>query len=381
MRVLKKMKGLYVFLAVVLIAVVSISAFVGVKAIRFQKEMNELKQMDWVIPLGKYDSTAVIEGADGLYAVEKNKKWGIVNRDGNIVLPLKYDWIMEHCDSGLIPVSRQGLCGYANEQGKISIDLQYEYIYPFQEGYASVEKYGQKKIIDTRGHERYSSKFENGELLTTKKAGFAIRQVQDEDNEDLQLTEIIDVKKGKAVFSSDQYSNCQEYSEGLWCFNRLDGSGSDFLDNQFQLAFKKGSEGDVQTFREGLAAYTDYSSVEYLNKKGEAVIKMNGSQCYSFSEGIACVLTQKGGTFIDQKGKILFSVPCYKNIASFSAFGEPLYQGGLCLWQGKNGKYGYLDKSGKYAIKPFLDKAGMAEHGEMAVVYGSEAGVLKLSAQ
>ena len=53
----------------------------------------------------------------GLAAVEKNEKWGFVNKSGDIVIPLQYNYATEY-NEGLALVKKDDKWGYINVMTK-----------------------------------------------------------------------------------------------------------------------------------------------------------------------------------------------------------------------------------------------------------------------
>lgn len=64
-------------------------------------------------------------------------KFGLVHRNGELLLPYNYDWI-GNFKEGLAHIVWHSKTGYINEQGKIIIPLIYDEAWPFQHGFARV---------------------------------------------------------------------------------------------------------------------------------------------------------------------------------------------------------------------------------------------------
>jgi hypothetical protein len=95
----------------------------------------------------------------------------------------------------------------------------------------------------------------------------------------------------------------------------------------------------------------------YISQSGEIVIPPKFLYADSFSEGLAPVKTEDGYGYINGAG--CFAIP--------PLFGEAeSFEGGLaivCDNKGSSGKYGMIDKSGKFVIKPAFDSLVLPSWG------------------
>ena len=98
--------------------------------------------------LGEYDH--VDRFSDGLAAVKKDKKYGYIDTQGRVVIPLEYDTTYGFSE-GLAPVKKDGKWGYIDTQGRVVIQLEYDKAGSFSEGLAEVQKDGKWGYIDTQG--------------------------------------------------------------------------------------------------------------------------------------------------------------------------------------------------------------------------------------
>ena len=95
----------------------------------------------------------------------------------------------------------------------------------------------------------------------------------------------------------------------------------------------------------------------YISQSGEIVIPPKFLYADSFSEGLAPVATEDGSGYINGAG--CFAIP--------PLFGEAYsFEGGLAIVSdnnGSRGKYGMIDKSGKFVIKPAFDNLALPSSG------------------
>lgn len=101
-----------------------------------------------IIPC-KYDDAEDFN--DGIAVVKINEKCGCINSKGRIKIPLRYQEIYYYSD-GLFPVKVDDKWGYMNQKGEIVVPCEYEWVYDFFEGMAAVESEDDKiGFIDSIG--------------------------------------------------------------------------------------------------------------------------------------------------------------------------------------------------------------------------------------
>lgn len=94
--------------------------------------------------------------SEGLAAVAKYDvkgvlKWGYVDTEGKVVIPLAWDTASRFKD-GIAIVSRDGLYGAIDTAGELVIPLSFERLYMFSEDLAIVHKDGKQGYIDRTGN-------------------------------------------------------------------------------------------------------------------------------------------------------------------------------------------------------------------------------------
>ncbi len=136
---------------------------------------------------------------------------------------------------------------------------------------------------------------------------------------------------------------------------------------------------NVASFSEGLAAAQADGKIGFLNKNGEWQIKPTYSFVYGFSEGLALVTDKNGESFIDKEGKTIIKLDPVQNQHRFAPDGitnSALRVSVDCWFSSKegsgefgnvtrfsdglaavyhDGKYGYMDKTGKFVIPAKYD--------------------------
>ena len=92
---------------------------------------------------------------EGLACIEQKDSWGFINKQGNMVIPCRYDLsgVYDECyfSDGLACVKRNNLWGFVNKQGQEVISLKYDDASPFSEGLARVKKGEKWGFINKQG--------------------------------------------------------------------------------------------------------------------------------------------------------------------------------------------------------------------------------------
>lgn len=103
----------------------------------------------------KYEELVFI-GSNLLKAKTSDELWGIVNVQGEIILPFLYDAIGEFSENRVL-IAKDEKCGYADEKGNVVIPLIYRFTSimmttgQFKSGFAMLKQKVKSIIIDTTG--------------------------------------------------------------------------------------------------------------------------------------------------------------------------------------------------------------------------------------
>jgi hypothetical protein len=111
------------------------------------------------------------------YTVSKDDKFGIIDGQGRVIVPLEYDEISAFYEDGMVLVQKNGgkwsnrKYGYINLDGELVIPLQYRWAKDFSEGLAAVENdKGLVGYIDTQGNLAIPFRYINGEPFKNGRA-------------------------------------------------------------------------------------------------------------------------------------------------------------------------------------------------------------------
>lgn len=91
--------------------------------------------------------------SSGLINVCKNDKWGCLDLNGNVVIPLEYDWIVpfDKKTSGISSAKRNGKWGLINKNGTIVEPFVHNEEILFSNNFASLTRNGENLIISRDG--------------------------------------------------------------------------------------------------------------------------------------------------------------------------------------------------------------------------------------
>ena len=94
---------------------------------------------------------------DGLIGVENyDGKWGFFNTKTNsFTIPLEYDNMLSEFFEGLVCVERNDKYGFLNKEGNVVIPFIYDKASDFSEGFAVVKRYGKYGYVDRYGHDTF----------------------------------------------------------------------------------------------------------------------------------------------------------------------------------------------------------------------------------
>ena len=266
------------------------------------------------------------------YILDSNKKFGLIDTQGNVLLDCIYDLIFDQTDDwGVGYVKMNGAWGLFDKEYKMLTKCIYDMFSEPHDGFVT---------LSIAGHSKYG---------------------------------VIDISDGSIVIPFEYYK-LGNYSEGLFAaeIEGKDRNKAGFIDrdNQVVIPFIYAEADD---FSEGLAAVHKYDETVYsmygpvpsqksgfINTKGDVVIpfkfkwQMNSLK---FSEGLCAIGTRNNdrmmyetdrNSFINTKGEVV--------ISGLFTDAEP-FENGVSRIK-KDGKYGYINKQGEIIIPCQYDDYG-----------------------
>ncbi len=259
--------------------------------------------------------------SEGLAAVSVNGKWGFIDSGGQFAIPPQFGWVGDFSEGRALVTSapadqywnKNTLFGYINTSGQFVIPPRFNWALAFSDGLAP----------------------------------FCIGPCR---NEGLSHARIGYIDHLGAIVLAPSYPEANQFSEGLACATRdvglkalkgfINKSGQFVVEPRFMWAGE---------FRNGLAA----TDLGFVNHHGDVVISSQAAgDAREFREGLAAVEDGERTAFIDIQGRVILRPIC-EAVGQFSedlAPACPRNCGPSELGFGQN--WGYIDKSGKFALKP-----------------------------
>ena len=239
---------------------------------------------------------------DGLFTViDEDFSMGIIDSDGNTVLPYEYVTSRKICD-GVVVVRSEDGWGYYNIDGrKFILDCKYDEVLDFSEGvgcYFDGEIY---RYIDTEGKPLFE-----GKILEGSKFSDGLARVMTDDS----LGYI-----GK------------------------DGKISLYCDYEY-----------FDDFHEGFARVAQGDDIGFMRKNGELLKVVDGERLYNFSNGYAQFVKDGKICLLGKDGKVALRT-------EYDALSHKMTDEYFSLTDGvlpmmKDGKYGFIDAEGNEVIAP-----------------------------
>jgi len=288
-----------------------------------------------------------VEVPFALFPFRENKKWGYMNKDGQVVVPPRFIAAADFSDH-VARVETDSEWYFIDERGSrvFTIPKDWESMRPFSEGLAAFWVKGKAGYCDKNGKIVVPPKFDDvrefSEGLAPVNIGFVERQF---------------VPKPP------------EPGPGGWGF--IDRTGRYVV---------KPTLTSADRFSEGLALVYNDKGRAYIDKTGKTVLQFAPplskagrvvNRASSFSEGVAWILASSFGDprtagFIDKSGKFVIE-PQFDFAKDFS--------GGLAVVR-LDGREGYIDHTGRVVIEPQFDDAEPFSDGLAAVRLGDAWGFI-----
>lgn len=277
--------------------------------------------------------------------IQNDEKYGLINRNGEIIVSPEYDYIIKSISTNLFMVEKNEKYGFINNQGKIVIPIIYDDASPFYERMAAVKKENKYGFIDSKGRVQIPFKFDDVFLGFSK--GLSDVIVNDSCGY---------INKHGKVIIALKYETCYPFQSEVALIYTFE--------EQSLLIDKKGRtykyDKNVVTNQKLWATHNSYpkhfktnTGRGSINKKGDTIIPPFYSSVGNFQEKKSIVERNGKWGFYDEKGKMILK-PTFEDLWHFTE--------GLARFK-LNGLYGYVDKKGEIVIEPTYESAGEFRNG------------------
>lgn len=187
---------------------------------------------------------------EGVATVDKNGIQGAIDKNGKLIVPIKYDFVAE-CENGYIkvgnkPQDEDRKVGLYDDHGELVIPVKYYDLGKIYRGVMPAEKNGMCGLLDTDG--------------------------------DIVLPFI--------------YDDMNDFYEGLATVRDEEGHYG-FINTDGDLVIDLGYQTEVGSFCDGVAYRMWGGQGGYINKHGEEIIPYKYKDVQNFSEGLAWVQNEE----------------------------------------------------------------------------------------
>jgi hypothetical protein len=283
--------------------------------------------------------------SEGLAPVRTDGTWGFIDSRGELVIPSRFDEV-DYYDpedpkgviqgkpgmaEGLAAVKLEGRWDFIDRQGRMVTHHRFEGAYQFSEGLARVKIDGKWGYIDRTGAMVIPPQFEGG--VERFSEGLAAVWIPKEGS----------YKEGKIGF--------------------IDRQGNLVIPAKFDLRrFEEDASDDFPRFSQGLARITIKDKFGFIDRQGKLVIAAKFQEAGHFAEGLAPVAVIRRAASKDGARKTWGGSPAAEPTALFPVR--------------KQGKYGFIERTGKIIIKTRFEDVGEFFEGRALVQIAGKWGYL-----
>lgn len=299
-------------------------------------------------------------------------KWGLIDSQGNEVVPPKYDYMSDVSD-GMVKVGQDlddnsmtgnnsggggmGIdkYGFINTKGNEVVPLIYDSVEDFSEGLAAV----------STNYQYVDDSLWNGAVVNAAKYGFVNKTGE------VVIPLIYDGISGIQISLGGLYGTKYGFSQGAASVCKDGKWGA--IDQQGNVIVPFTYDG-LSGFCDGLAKASKNDKSGFVDKQGEVVIPITYDMADDFSEGYTTVGKNDSNSknyvqwgVIDRRGKLVVPM-IYNAIYSFS-------EGMARVANTSDGtfyKYGFIDTTGKLVVPMIYNSAGDFSGGMASVGINDE---------
>ena len=315
--------------------------------------------------LSKYDK---YETVDSLKVVRvcKDNKWGLIDYEGDILLPLEYQAIGSFCEN-MTWIMKDDKFGYVNAEGVVKVPPQYDGGRAFHNGQTLVltqkDRWHTGKIIDTDGKVIRELPYHDIKSFKNLKIGY----IRDKDWKEISppvYNMVEDFQQGYVRVEKDNKKGILDSLGNVVIpceYEYVHITGGDrinltrrfeeqeaLVDLKGEWVVKFGRFNRIDELSENRMAVKDGHKWGFIDRDGKVVIPLKYNRTHTFSDGLAVVRIGKNHGCIDTDGNTVIPL-MYEEIGAF--------QQGLMTAQ-KNGKWGFINRENKTVI-PFKYKIAL----------------------
>ncbi|MBQ6992540.1 MAG: WG repeat-containing protein [Clostridia bacterium] len=325
-------------------------------------------EYDLVEAIENYDSKQNIWYEKAL-RVSKDGKYGLIDLEGNKLLECEYEEIkaLQGAESNIL-IKKDGKMGLVNEAGQKIIDTTYNNILTLEEGYTNeyiiVNENNQHGIITTSGKITVEPQYENIKYVNSSdyyaiKAGESWKLVNTNGEAFLDglYNEILEVKGDNIIVVKDgKYGVVNKNNEVLI---PLEYDSLKYTFSIYYIAKKGDKFGIINTNNETIVDF-EYTSMNYVKSGNFIIADKTETETVVFDSNLAQKITGIISEVNTDKGYIKVYVDNdykYYNFKFEEKSNVDILSSNTLLLSKKDGKYGYIDKSGNVVVDYQFDDA------------------------
>ena len=296
---------------------------------------------------------------DNLYPINDKNGGGYINKDGSILIEQKYNFAYAFVDNFAIVQAKNNKYGIIDRNGNVVIDFQYDELTNLSENFVFYKEDNKFGCIDILNKSKSKAIYDKTKKF---KEGLAAVLVDDKWG-------FIN-KKGEIVIKP-QYFAVSNFSEGLAAVSHSAYKTSGYINKKGKtvILFKDNSL-EPKEFYKGLAPVITENdkACSYINKRGKTVLDNKkiypaNIYCGNFYEGLSVFYIDNNPRkittgYIDKKGKIkysmLFPIPKTVSEGEFSAFEH--FSSNMAQFT-TDYKTGYINRKFQIVIPPVYEFA------------------------
>ena len=293
---------------------------------------------------------------NGAALVIKNDKIGAIDKNNNFIIPLGDKKLLEF-SNGLFKFFTKENEGYSylNKKNEVVIDKKYQQAMGMKNGYELVSKddYFDKNmikwnIIDSSGLEISKTDFDFNFRFCDKERAFeGFRNGYCPIIDDTRHLNFLDWKGNLFFKSKSAYYNGDYFSEGFAAVTYIGYYGFKYIyiDSLNNRYFEDKKLEGAKAFIGGLAPVKKDDKWGYIDKNGAIIIPFEFSEAEPFSSGLARVQKDEKYGFIDKNGKLI--------IGYIYTYAETFKNGFARVTKKSNDFSSFLDLFGSYFIDTY----------------------------
>lgn len=334
-----------------------------------EKSEEILKGYNKVEAIDNFDSKQNIWYEENVLRVLKDGKYGLINLNGDILLPCEYTEIvsLKGVKNNFL-VKKDNKVGLVNEKGQFIISKEYSNILTMKEGYKdeyiivnTENKYG---VISTSGKIIIETKYENIKYLNSKDMyaatdGGALKLISSEDKVllDTGYDDIIQAKgENVVILKNNKYGviNLKGEQKIPTEYDEIK-----YTNSIYYIAKKADKYGVIDIDNKEIIPF-EYTNISYIEECDFATAEKSETETVIFDNNWAQKLTGIISEINKEKGYIKIYVDNnykYYNFKFEEKSNINILSTNNLFVSKKDNKYGYLDKNGKVAIDYIYDDA------------------------